>query len=492
MEEIITSTQIVTDNIPKEDVIEENEVESQDNYRSFEGHMKVLSAESQLLKKVEIWLLNNHVTRNSSRYENLPEHMNKFVGTPVLVAYVNNGRTVGDGHNFRMKRDMNGDEYPTFTDATSERIVGWINDATDIRVEEDVDTGEQWIIAYANLWTWYAPELTEMLTVQGAEGMDVSIETLVDDPVIEDGIEVYRSWTVLGTTILGKGVTPAVAGAHIRTCSFEEELNGLKLKVASYQEEQKEQKDTDKSTERELHRMNKKQLEALQARFPEHIVVNASDDGLNVCLLTKDGYPCVYAFGDSNEKTVAPERIEQISVNAVYQFASGREVNVDLNQILDSMDRDSDSPKGQLEALTAEKTELESKIDTLTAALNKAQEDERLRRIQAVKDAAKAALDRFNACQPADEAVDDEMCKQIAAEADNGGYDGCCRNNGEWCGDKVAEEKVLAYCATKVAEMNKVKQQKLRKQSAFAWDMAKDGIDTGSGIDGLLSRVNRK
>lgn len=480
------------DNDDDEDEPEEKEEVKTQQYRSFEGHMKVLSAESPLLKKVEIWLLNNQITRNKSRYENLAEHMLSFVNTPVLVAYVNNGRTVGDGHNFRMKKDMvSGEEHPTFTDATSERIVGWINSPQDIRLEMDDMTGEEWIVANANLWSWYAPELTEMLTLQGEDGMSVSIETLVEDPVIVDGIEVYHGWTVLGTTILGKGVTPAVAGAHIRTCSFEEELNGLKLKVASYQEEQ-EHKDDTHFTERNIRRMNRKQLEALQARFPEHIVVQASDDGLNVCLLSKDGYyPCVYAFGSADEQTIAPERIEPIAVNAVYGFASGREVSVDLNSILDSMTVGSESLKGQIAALTADKETMQSEIDGYKAELNAMKEAERKRRVQAVKDAAKAALDRFNACQPADEAVDDEMCKQIAEEADNGGYDGCCRNN-EWVGDKMAEEKVLAYCATKVAEINKVKAQKMRTQSTFAWDFAKSGNGTGTGIDGMLARVNNK
>ena len=498
MEETLTTTENPENMVMEAEEILQEEETPKDNYRSFEGHMKILSADNPLLKRVEIWLLNNKETRNRSRYENLAEHMLSFVNTPVLVAYVNNGHTVGDGHNFRMKKDLvSGEEHPSFTDATSERIVGWIDSPEDIRLEEDFTTGEQWIIANAKLWSWYAPELTEMLTLQGEEGMDVSIETLVEDPVMENGIEVYHGWTVLGTTILGKGVTPAVAGAHIRTCSLEEELNGLKLKVASYQEEQQNKTDDETNlTERKIRRMNKKQLEALQERFPGYIVVNASDDGLNVCLLTKDGYPCVYAFGSADEQTIAPERIEPITVNAVYQFASGREINVDLNQLFDYMNMGSDSMKNQIDVLTAEKETMQKDIETYKAELNAMKEAERQRRIQSVKDAAKAALDRFNATQPADEAVDDEMCKQIAEEADKGGYDGCCRNN-EWVGDKVAEEKVLAYCATKVAEFNKVKAQKaaeekLRTQSTFAWDIAKGGNGIGTGLDGLLSRVNNK
>lgn len=467
------------------------------NYRSFDGHMKVLSANNPLLTEVEIWLLSNKQTLNNSRYENLAENQFSFVDTPILVAYTQGGRHVGDGHNFRMVRGTDGVERPTFTDANSERIVGWIRSSSDIRIEMHGE--EEWIVSKANLWSWYAPELTEMLSLQGDDGMDVSIETLVDDPEIVDGIEVYHKWTVLGTTILGKGVTPAVTGAHIRTCSLDEAMQELKLRVASYEEQ--ESSKTKNTNERIVVKtMNRKQLKAIQERFPEHIVVNASDDGLNVCLLTKDGFPCVYAFGDANEKTIAPERIEQISVNAVYQFASGREINVDLNSILDSLHASAQDLNSQIATLTAEKESLNQKVLDLNAELEKIQEAERKRRIQAVKAAANAALEKFNASQPDDEKVDDEMCKQVAAEADNGGYDGCCDTNGAWCGEARAEEKVLAYCAQQVAKFNKVKAEKaekekaeaIRKQSAvFAWDKKADPANL-VGIEGLLARVNNK
>lgn len=472
------------------------EIEQPANQRSFDGHMKVLSTKNPLLTEVEIWLLSNQQTMNRSRYENLAENQFSFVDTPILVAYTQGGRHIGDGHNFRMVRGTDGMERPTFTDATAERIVGWIRSESDIRIEMRGE--EQWIVSKANLWSWYAPELAEMLSLQGDDGMDVSIETLVDEPEMEGDIEVYHKWTVLGTTILGKGVTPAVTGAHIRTCELDEAMKELKLKVASYEEEQ-EKSSIDKNTNERIvvRTMNRKQLKAIQERFPEHIVVNASDDGLNVCLLTKDGFPCVYAFGDANEKTVAPERIEQVSVNAVYQFASGREVNVDLNSILDSLHASTQELSNQIETMSAEKEALNQKVSELTAKLEKVQEDERKRRIQSVKDASKAALEKFNASQPDDEKVDDEMCKQVAAEADNGGYDGCCDTNGVWCGDARAEEKVLAYCAQKVAEMNKAKAEKakaeaLRKQSSvFAWDKRSPAGEQ-TGIEGLLARVNNK
>ena len=144
------------------------------------------------------------------------------------------GNKVGDGHNFRMKRDENGEAYASFTDANAERIVGWFKNEDDIRIEEK--DGVRWIVGDGTIWSYYARELADLLTEQGAEGMDVSIETLVDNIREENGVEVFDDYQILGTTILGKGVNPAVAGAHIRSLSLEDDLKNFKLRVASYME----------------------------------------------------------------------------------------------------------------------------------------------------------------------------------------------------------------------------------------------------------------
>lgn len=247
-------------------------------YNTFTGKLKVLAKEDEFLYRVEVWLLNSEVNRNNWQYLNLDEHRKLFVDTPILVAYT--GGKVGDGHNFRMKRDENGEAYASFTDANAERIVGWFKNDEDIRIEEK--DGVRWIVGDGTIWSYYARELADLLTEQGAEGMDVSIETLVDNIRVENGVEVFEDYQILGTTILGQGVNPAVAGAHIRALSLEDDLKNFKLKVASYMETAKE---TTKGTKRMA--FNKVQLEELGKKFNGYKIVGASEDGKHIALMSE-------------------------------------------------------------------------------------------------------------------------------------------------------------------------------------------------------------
>ena len=206
-----------------------------ETYRSFEGELKLMERDGEFLYDVEIWLLNDKVNRNGWRYENLEQNKNLFCGTPILCAYV--GKRIGDGHNFSMVKDTEtGEEVPSFLDSRAERIVGCLSEnPEDIRMEER--DGTQWIVGRGFLWAWYARELVNKIEDDKANGkeMSISIETLVTRSYDEDGVEVEAEWKVLGTTILGDGVAPAVADARIValqeiTSEFEE----LKLRAASY------------------------------------------------------------------------------------------------------------------------------------------------------------------------------------------------------------------------------------------------------------------
>ena len=103
-------------------------------YRSFPGKLRVLAQENPFQYRVEVWLLNGEVNRNGWQYKNLSEHRALFVDTPILVAYPNPDK-VGDGHNYKVKRDKRGNEYASFMDAKAERIVGWFKSDEDIMRE---------------------------------------------------------------------------------------------------------------------------------------------------------------------------------------------------------------------------------------------------------------------------------------------------------------------------------------------------------------------
>jgi len=97
--------------------------------RAFAGELRVLRQQNPFLYDVELWMLNEKLTHNNWRFINLEEHRALFAGTPILIAYINQGAGIGDGHNFKVRRDpKTGRERPSFTDADAERIIGSLSD----------------------------------------------------------------------------------------------------------------------------------------------------------------------------------------------------------------------------------------------------------------------------------------------------------------------------------------------------------------------------
>lgn len=445
-------------------------------YQSFTGKMRVLSQDEPFLYRVEIFLLNSLVNRNNWQYLNLDAHLGEFVDTPVLVAYVNGGQKVGDGHNFRMKKGQNGREYASFTDATAERIVGWIRDREDVRIE-NID-GTDWIVATAYVWAWYAKELTDMLDVQGAEGMEVSIETLIEDMHMDGDTEVYDKYRILGTTILGKGVTPAVAGAHIRALSLEEGLKELKLKVASYEDAKKS-----KPIGRGL-RMTNRQIAEVQSKFPDHRVLAASDDGKRVALLTKDCRACAYVFADG-ETTVVPERIRDCS--AVVSFATGEDMEpvlLSVSELAESFVSERDSLQARLNAAEEAQKQAEEKLNAMIEA-------EKARRVQAAIDAVKAKFLEFNNGVAADERANESILNEMLARVNENLYTDCLNEKGEWCGAEQACSELLAKCTEQMLAAKREKAARENSAKTVVWNRVMNNNGSGNGIEGLVARVNK-
>jgi len=444
-------------------------------YQSFTGKLKVLSQEEPFLYRVKIYLLNSLVNRNNWQYLNLDEHLEKFVDTPLLVAYV--GNKVGDKHNFRMKKGQDGREYASFTDATAERIVGWIRDREDVAIE-NID-GTDWIVATAYVWAWYAKELTDMLSVQGAEGMDVSIETLIEDMHMDGDTEVYTKYVILGTTILGRGVTPAVAGAHIRALSLSEGLEELKVRVAAYEDEKKKKQ----NHERRIGRMNKRQVADIQAKFPDHRVLCASEDGMHIALLSKDATVCMYDFAEG-ETTVVPERIKACTASISFEISEDESISMGLNELAETFINENEALAAQLNSANEARVAAENRVNELVEAENK-------RRVQSVKDALKAKFMEFNAGVEPDERADESLLCGITASAESGAYTDCRNEAGEWNGAEKACAELLAKCTEKMLSVKREKVERENSQKVIVWDRVKKNSGNGNGIEGLVSRVNK-
>lgn len=444
-------------------------VEGGKTYNTFTGKLRVLSKEDEFLYKVEVWLLNSEVNRNNWQYLNLDEHRKLFVDTPILVAYT--GGKVGDGHNFRMKRDDNGEAYASFMDANAERIVGWFKNDEDIRIEEK--DGVRWIVGNGTIWSYYARELADMLTEQGAEGMDVSIETLVTDIRKENGVEVFDDYQILGTTILGQGVNPAVAGAHIRALSLEDGLKDFKLKVASYMETAKE---TTKGTKRMA--LNKVQLEALNAKFNGYKIVGTSEDGNHIALLS-EADNCFYGYTLNGEEEIVAENIKPVNLNAEADF--GDDVKVALDAIGAYVD--------QIKALTKKVADLEATANEFESENKALKEKETNRRNKAVVAAIKALLKAYNA--EADEPIDDKACADIVEDAENGEFSDCENAEGEFCG----EEKACSLVKARIFDHESAIRARKNAASAavHSWldGLRKNSNENSDSIEGLLSRIKK-
>lgn len=392
---------------------------------TIEGKLRLLESKG-LLQKVELLLLNSKVNRNNWQYLNLSQHRALFAETPILCAYV--GTKIGDGHNFEEIRDENGDITASFMSATAERIVGYIKSENDVTLV-DID-GTEWIKAIGYLWTWYANELSEKLKRQGLDGMEVSIETLIEKGYKDNGVEVFTKWLPLGTTILGDDVSPAVAGATIKTLSAitKGEMKEITLKVASAYE-----------TENTSKGANTMELEALKAHFEGYSVL--ASEGNNVVLLSEDGKPFVNTFAEDGENIVIGE---YVNLSALLEARNAVATLTDENT-----------------ALKAEKEALNASLETEKAEREKAEGE--LLKLQALdieqkKDKVKSAvlnrlaeINKNSNCPLAgsvcDELITDESLDKYAHMTD-------C--NGDFCGDIQACKDVDCICMNKIIEFNGV------------------------------------
>lgn len=449
-------------------------------YRSFAGKLRVLSKENEFLYRIEVALLNGEVNRNNWRYENLDEHRALFADTPILVAYLDDGRQIGDGHNFSMKRDKNGDEVASFTASDAERIVGWFPDAEQIRIEER--DGIRWIIGVGYLWAWYSYELTEMLNSQGERGMEVSIETLIETMRMENSTEVFEKYKILGTTILGKGVTPAVAGARIRKLTdIGSQVEQLKLRVAAYKGETPKQ-----SKEGVKMRMSKKVLAELQAKFDvvaasAYRVLAASDDGLRVCLMSADGIPCVYEFTSKEDtNAIVPERIARVSAATVFRF-DGSELNIDVTEITDNLIAEIVAANAKADSTEKRALKAESEAQTL-------RDKESKRRVEAAKHAARSKLVEINSVRKSSERIDEAVCKDIIDGSEK--YKDMEDENGDWCGDTRIAADVAARCMDEIVSIGKRNND--AKNTISVWDIANNAEKHDSGIESVLAHINQE
>ncbi len=459
--------------------------------RRVEGEIKLLERKGEFIFPVEIWMLNDSVNRNNWQFINLEQHRAAWAGVPILVAYVNGGRTVGDGHNQRTARDGNGNEYQSFTDATAERIVGAISDdPDDIRLEER--DGNTWVVGKGFLWAWYAQELVTKITNDARQGrvMSVSIEALVTQSRMDNGVEVEESYKPLGVTLLGDGVEPAVEDAHITMLTMlGSKFNELKLRAASYIAEEnnpetpeKPHKTLQKGVTKSM-RFSKQQLRELQTKFGDEYIVLAAEqfeNGVVVCLMGKSGNTAIYRM-ESVDESVVLDRVQAVNAQAHFCAEGCEDVLVDACDLAETF---SAAAKTATEELSAAQRELSEAKNTISAM----REAEDKRRVQAAKDKAISTLDAFNMNREAK--VDEKVLSAVNADIESGLYTASVDKDGNWTGDKAVEEKVLSLCAAAVMEMDRAVAR--ASKNTYVWEKLSGGHADDGSIEALLARKGIK
>lgn len=441
--------------------------------RTFLGKLRLMAQEVRRRFPVELWLFNDKKNENGWRYERIVENKDGFLEMPILTAYLNGGRTIGDGHNFQEETDADGNPAPSFTRATDERIVGVMSSRSEeIRAERVGD--KIWIVGKGFIYSWYAKELVNKIgryTEQGRE-IPISIETLVTQSRMEDGVEVEEEYEILGVTILGDHVAPAVTGAKIFALNLSErEYRDMKVRAASLLIQDNEQNESEEGKTLEV--FTKKMCEKLQKSFGDYRVLAAvrDDEGvIRVALCGKDYTMARYDMGSETE-AVVPEKIAVCQ--AMADFGIG--ADVDLSQLFDE-------PAAEIArlnaALEAEKKTVGERDDEIKAM----REAESKRRVNAAKATAKATLAAFNANR--ENKIADCEIDKICADIEAGCYTETVNEDGEWCGDAAVEEKVYAICARKVQEADAEAARKAK--STYAYDQFARPDSNASGLEKLL------
>lgn len=444
------------------------------------GRLNVLRQLNPYEFAVEVAIMRSGLNNNKWDYRNIEKHYLTFLGQPILIAYV--GNKIGDGHNMRIIRMPDGGQEYTFVDGTAERIIGVLSDdEKEFRLEER--DGNMWIIAKGRIFRFYAREAVDKIVATGA--MDVSAETEIYDGVTEsNGVEVFENWAGLGVTILGDDVPPAIPGAHIRAMSVREDVEGMKLRAASLLREA-DKTPSEPKRKGVNRRMNKREFALLQEKFTGYTVLAASDDGMNVCLLSeKDGVPAGYTFsGEADKNGVVEERIVPMRVNASFAFDEEHSVDVDIAQITESLNAKLNAANSDIEAKDKE-------IARLNEVVEEMKKNEMARRIVDAKKAVMNRLDALNKDRDERCAYSKDLADALCAKIETGCFNTVCNEKGEWCGDEYAVMELEAKCAREQEKMDKANADKAKK--AVSWNtMSLGGEHPESDAEALLAWVTK-
>lgn len=465
--------------------------------RTITGKLKFLEAKNDMLLPIEVLALNSEVNRNNWQYINLREHLNEFADIPLLTAYNMGGNVIGGGHQFDEKiNPKTGQPYVSFTAADAERIVGWIGKNSAQLVNID---GVEWVKVTGFLWKWYSYELCEKLANLGS--MEVSIETLITKEHMEGDVAVEEEYIVLGITILGDGVMPAVAGANVsvKTLSHLSEIrNAMEeriMKAASYIEdsgkvnEDNSEKNTFTRSVKTLTYFSKKQCSELSKRFEGFgysvlaAAQNEEDNSINIALLSKSGDTAFYNM-NSVDETIAVERIK--ACEGKIAFGCGdNSFEVNFETATEALNAEKAKAYEERDNAIAEAQKANEALTAAMATVTEMRNRENARRVQSAKSCAVNVLNAYN--EFSQNKVSEKVLEAVNADIDAGLYTEKVNENGDWIGENEVAMRVKALCADEAMKVNKAAAEKNRH--VYAWEKLDNSDNDDGSIGALLKQM---
>ena len=448
--------------------------------------IKLLKQLNKYEYAVQVRVMRNGVNRNKWDFQNLDRHYQSFAGAPILIAYV--AGNVGDGHNSEMKTDFaTGERYQSFTSATSERPVGYLStDTKDLWLEEE--GGYTWLVAKGIIWRYYAMELVKKIERIGT--MDVSAEVNSLEEYDKDGILEITNWDGLGVTILGDHVDPAIPGSNIKKmATYREETEEIRRHVASLAQKGNTNKEPQKIKKgvKKLMAENKTLAKMLAKKFPDFRVLAYSEDGNNVCLMSKDDCEFFsYAFAETDKGEVIADRIKPATLSTTVDVG-GETLYVAPVKIYDEL-------SARNNALTAEVEKANQKISELDDKIRKMSEAERARRIKASKAAALAQLNDINASREECEQIEEACINGVIEAAERGDFVECENENCEWVGEEKVCSAVRDIAMQRQIEMDKERlaQRNNAKSKNYVFESIKNNKSAGEdSLEALYNRLNK-
>lgn len=445
------------------------------------GTLRVLQQDNDLNWDVQIEIMRSGLNENGWDYRNIGRYANTFRGTPILCAYLPGGR-IGDGHNMREQRGLDGEVHYSFTDGTAERIVGMIYDTDDAVWTEERD-GEVWAIAKGKLWRFYNPELVDKIARQGR--MSVSAETNVTKAHREDDREVYSQWYGLGVTILGDGVAPAVPGANIKALeAMQSKFKEMQLRAASYHPPKPQNQN--KGVKNTVNAMsNTPLLEKVQKKLDGYRILNMNDTGDHVLMLDSKGAFCTYQSKEDDHDILIPDRIQYGCLTCQHQFEDGTSLDVDVMAMLSSAVEETTR---RAQAAEDERDNLKRDNETLNAKVKAMNEAEDKRRIREAKSAVEAAVNEAKECGID---IPEDMCKGLMEAVEAGCYNSECDKDGNWVGAEKAKAEVMSKVGA--LSIKAAQAKKLAEEKHYAWEAGFNGNNAegdGDFLSGAIARIS--